>query len=253
MTPPAAEAAVVRPPVPALPSRRRTQVRHPRRVSGPARPSARAASAAGPAVALPRAPVVRRRRREGQGLALRTVDALSTVSRSALLDRLIRSRAWIGLIAVSLIGLVAMQLLALHLNTQVGRVLAREAGLQRQNTQLSIAASEDTSGSVVEPAGAAAGMTVAPSGSLRFATASPSTIPAAVAALQAPLQPALGSSEPSSAPTPTPAGEATSSAVPTGEVQAGSSTNATSSSPAVVSSTGGAAETGASSAPTGGG
>lgn len=269
MTPPARAAVAARSSMPAAPARRHTPVRNPRRVSGPARPAPRGAHTAAPAVALPRAPIGRRGSREAPGLALRAIDAVNGISQSTLLDRLIRSRVWIGLIASSLIGLVAMQLLVLHFNTQVGRALTREAALQRQNTQLSIAASQDSAGSLVEPAAAAAGMTVAPPGSLHFLQASPSDVGAAVAALRAPLAqeapageastPATSASEMSSsvggstgeASSATgPAGEPSSSTASTSEAPAaGATTGASSSSPAVASSTGAATpETGASGA-----
>jgi hypothetical protein len=215
MTPPPAEAAAVRAPVPALPGRR-TPVRHPRRVSGPARSRPRARATGAPALAPPSPRIARRRADRTPGLALRAAGALDGLSQSALLDRLIRSRVWIGLIAFSLIGLVAMQLLALHLNTQVGRVLAREAALQRQNAQLSISASQDSAGGVVEPAAAAEGMTVAPSGSLHFVTVSPSDAAAAIVALRAPLQQAPAAGEAVS-PAPTSAGEASTTPTSAGE------------------------------------
>jgi hypothetical protein len=164
----------------------RVAVRHPRRLSGPARAAAMRPTAAGAApVALPR---VRSKPPLGvPGLALRMIDAVDRLSRSALLERLIRSRVWIGLLAFSLIGIVAMQLLILKLNTDVGHVLARATTLQRENTSMQIADSQTSAGSLVEPTAAAAGMTVAAPGSLHFVSVSRSDLARAASALSAPV------------------------------------------------------------------
>jgi hypothetical protein len=221
VTPSAARAALpARSRPPEAPARRRTPARYPRRVSGPVRAVARPSTAGAPPLALPGIPRGARRGLETPGLAVRTFDALNGISQSALLDRLIRSRVWIGLLAFLLIGLVAMQLLVLHLNTQIGGVLAREATLQRENAQLSIADSQDSAGSLVEPLAAAAGMTVVPPGSLHFLTASSSDFRAAASALRAPLGQEAPTAE-SSTSAAASAGEASSPAtVPTGEASA---------------------------------
>jgi hypothetical protein len=177
MTPPSTAAAR------SAPASRRAAVRHPRRVSGRGQS---AATVAAPLVALP-SPRVKRRPQQTPGIALRAADALVGVSKSALLDRLIRSRLWIGVLAFSLIGIVAMQLLVLKLNTQVGRVLVREATLQRENALMRIEGSQASSGGLVEPAAAAAGMTVAAPGSLHFVAVGPDDVGRAARALQTPL------------------------------------------------------------------
>jgi hypothetical protein len=148
-------------------------MRHPRRISGPARPAPRTAP-----------------RTDDQGLALRAIGAYERVSDSALLDRLVRGRLWIGLLAFALIGIVAMQLLVLKLNTGIGATLAREAALQRSNAQLGIEAATGSGEGRIEPLAAATGMTFAPSGSVHFVASSPaSDISRAAAALAAPIQP----------------------------------------------------------------
>jgi hypothetical protein len=178
MTPPATAAArspVRAPSSPRRPASRRAAVRHPRRISGPAKPLA---ATGAPAIASPPAPLRRPRRRTQQapGLALRAIDALAGASNSPFLDRLIRSRLWIGILAFLLIGIVAMQLFVLRLNTDIGRTLVREAALERQNTLTRIADSSASAGSLVEPAGA-----------LHFVTVSPSDLLRAAAALQTPV------------------------------------------------------------------
>jgi hypothetical protein len=204
MTPPTTAAArsVAR----ATPAQRRAPVRHPRRVSGPlAGAQALAATAIpAPGVALPRRrplrPVPAPRRRPARersrgsgrgtpGIALRAIDVLERVSSSAVLDRLIRGRAWIGLLAFALIGIVAMQLLVLELNTGIGRTLTRVAQLQRENAQLGIEDSTSSAESRIAPLAAAAGMTLASVGAVHFVAASPGDVARAAKALAVPIQP----------------------------------------------------------------
>jgi hypothetical protein len=212
MTPPAASAAAA---APAIHPRRTTgprrapATRRPRRVSGPARagsnhparPQARAwtgpLQVSGPA---------------------RLAEAVAT---HRLLDRLIRGRVWIGVIAFALIGIVTMQLVLLKLNAGIGRSLVREALLQRENATLSAENSEDGAGEQVEAQAARDGMEPIPAGALRFLTAHPSSdVGKAAVALSAPVSTAT-SGEGSASSTAS-AGEAaiTPSATSTGEANA---------------------------------
>jgi len=202
MTPPASAAA--RSVHPGTRRAGRGAARHPRRVSGPARPSALAAAVALPApgIALPRerpsrpsAPArsrparpARRRAAEAPGLALRAIDAFDGLSGSTLFDRLIRGRLWIGLLAFSLIGIVAMQLLVLELNTQIGRTLQREALLQRQNAQMGIEDSASTAGDRIEPLAGSAGMVIAAPTALHFLGVGVSDVRRAAAVLATAVQ-----------------------------------------------------------------
>jgi cell division protein FtsL len=129
------------------------------------------------------------------GIALRAIDAVEGISSSAVLDRLIRGRVWIGLLAFALIGIVAMQLLVLELNTGIGRTLARVATLQRENAQLGIEDSTYSAESRIAPLAASAGMTLAPVGTIHFVAASPADVSRAAAALSTTVQaPASGQS-----------------------------------------------------------
>jgi hypothetical protein len=184
VSPPAAAPAVRARPL--APSRPLTPPRRPRRVSGPARPLAPGRVAA-PA---------RRAREQSGGLVLGTLDLLQAISRHRLLDRLIRGRAWIGLVAFSLLGIVTLQLALLKLNTSVGRSLERGAVLQRENAALGIENSELATGGRVEAAAARLGMSLVPAGTLKFLTARPREDTAfAVAALNAPVHTITGSEE----------------------------------------------------------
>ena len=146
MTPPPAAAAAARiaAATPAVHPRRAplAPVRRPRRVSGPAaEPAQRARKAASPATAVATHP---------------------------LLDRLIHGRAWIGIVAFALIGIVTMQLGLLKLNAGIGRALEHEAALQREDSALSVENSEVAAGDTVELQAAHMGMQLIPAGTLRF-------------------------------------------------------------------------------------
>jgi hypothetical protein len=122
------------------------------------------------------------------GIALRAIGALEGIAGSAVLDRLIRGRVWIGLLAFALIGIVAMQLLVLELNTGIGHTLARVGTLQRENAQLGIENSTYSAESRVGPSAVAAGMMLAPSGTVHFVAASAADVPRAAAALSTAVQ-----------------------------------------------------------------
>jgi len=158
MTPPAAAAAApaVHPQPDVVPGRRRTAPARPRRVSGPARPSPRT-----------RPSRSARPLRTG-GLALGALSALERVANHRLLDRLIRGRAAIGIVAFALIGIVTLQLGLLKLNTSIGRTLERESQLQRQNAALSVENSELTEAHRIQASAAQLGMEPVPAGALRF-------------------------------------------------------------------------------------
>jgi hypothetical protein len=110
------------------------------------------------------------------------------VATHRLLDRLIRGRLWIGVIAFALIGIVTMQLVLLKLNAGIGRSLVRETLLQRENATLSAENSEVAAGEQVEADAEHAGMELIPAGAVRFLTAhSASDMSKAAAALSAPI------------------------------------------------------------------
>ncbi|MGI8801690.1 MAG: hypothetical protein ACR2KV_05880 [Solirubrobacteraceae bacterium] len=117
----------------------------PRRVSGPARRPAPAPAAA---------PALRR-----------LVDA-------PFLDRLIRGRAWIGLVAFALIGIVAMQVALLQLNAGIGRSVQKAATLEHANSALSAEVSKLQASDLSQAGAAGTGMVFAPPGDVRYLTVS---------------------------------------------------------------------------------
>lgn len=167
MTPPPPAAAVAAPPVRV---RSRPEIHRPGRI--PPSPARRPRRVSGPAGRPARAP---------------TVSAPAVATRP-LLDRLIHGRAWIGIVAFALIGIVTMQLGLLKLNAGIGRALEHEAALQRENSALSVEDSEVAAGDSIELQAVHMGMQLTPPGSLRFLSAqgSPSaTIARALATLNA--------------------------------------------------------------------
>ncbi len=177
MSPPAAAAApavqprrTTRPVRPLAPSRR------PRRVSGPARPGRGAAQRS-----------TGSRTADG-GLALAIPSVLARLAGHRLIDRLIAGKAWIGVVAFALIGIVTLQLALLQLNTGIGRVLEREGTLQRENSALSIENSEMEAGDRVESSAARLGMQLVPTGALRFLTPRSSDPTRSVGVLSTPVR-----------------------------------------------------------------
>jgi hypothetical protein len=158
MTPPAAAAA------PAVRPRRAPVPRGPRRVSGPGR---RSPSIAPPRSTRPGAA------RAANGFALGLISAVEALAQHRLLDRLIRGRLWIAIVAFALIGIVALQLGLLKLNGGIGRALEREALLQRQNAALSIENSELAAGPRIEALAGQLGMAFASPSQLRFLDSHP--------------------------------------------------------------------------------
>jgi hypothetical protein len=104
--------------------------------------------------------------RDGLHALLRVVD-------HGLLDRLIRGRLWIGLIGFALIGIVAMQLVVLRLNTDIGKGLEHKANLQREISALQVASSALSAGERIQAEAARRGMQAVPPGGIQFLTARP--------------------------------------------------------------------------------
>jgi len=201
MTPP--PAAVAARTAPAVHPRRAplVPVRRPRRVSGPA--------------ARPARPALKARR------ATSTASAVAT---HPLLDRLIHGRAWIGIVAFALIGIVTMQLGLLKLNAGIGRALEHEAALQRENSALSVENSEVAAGDTVELQAAHMGMQLIPGGALRFLSArGAGDLARAVSAARTPASAVSSTASPAS--TGTPESTATASGTESGTETTPSSTS----------------------------
>jgi hypothetical protein len=121
--------------------------------------------------------------------------ALAWVLAHPLLDRLVRGRVWVLVISFALIGIVAMQLWVLKLNSGIGRAIEHEALLQRENAALSIENSALASGFRAEARAAGAGMVPIPPGGATFLTSrGQRDVREAARVLKQPLQNVLASS-----------------------------------------------------------
>jgi outer membrane biosynthesis protein TonB len=154
--------------------RRRPAPRSPRRVSGPTRPPRAAlAGAGGAAVARP-------------PLSLRLGRRAMRVGDARVLDRLVRGRAWIAIVAAALIGIVFMQVSMLKLNAGVSRAVTAADTLERQNSSLRADISKLDSGERVQDAAANLGMTTRPAGDVRYLDAERASAARAAASIKPP-------------------------------------------------------------------
>ena len=134
-------------------SARRADLRHgsvraPRRVSGPLRPH-------------PVAPVP----------STHGFDRVRSIPDSRVLDKLLRSRAWIWLIGIGLGGIVAMQVSMLKLNAGISRAVEASATLERQNAELEGIVAQLASGQRIRTAARNRGMVLPEAGSIGFLNA----------------------------------------------------------------------------------
>jgi hypothetical protein len=88
-----------------------------------------------------------------------------------LLDRLIRGRIWIGIIAFALIGIVAMQVAVLKLNTGTAGALEAKSTLMREISAAEVASSTLGSGAHIEAEAARRGMVMAATAPVGILTA----------------------------------------------------------------------------------
>jgi hypothetical protein len=130
--------------------------RHHRRVSGPVRP--RAVPAAGVAAGA----AVRGRQRTS------AFERLRALPEHRYVDKLLRSRAWIVVVALMLGGIVAMQVSLLKLNAGISRAVQTSATLERQNADMQDTIARLSSSERVRTAAAKAGMVAPPAGDVGF-------------------------------------------------------------------------------------
>src|SRR3954470_14102283 len=123
--------------------------RHHRRVSGPMRPI--------PAGTAVPAPSRSRQRTSAFG-------RLTKLPEHRIVDSLLRSRAWIVLVAVLLGGIVAMQVSLLKLNAGISRAVEASSTLERQNADMEDTIARLSSGERVRDAAVAKCMVAQPVG-----------------------------------------------------------------------------------------
>lgn len=153
MTPPGANGATVRRPI---------APHVPRRISGPANPPAPARR--GDHRPPPRATTPNRIRRRRWLIALPRLAGQFAVAlpESRALDRLIRGRAWIALIATALVGIVYLQVSLLGMNQQITHDVSAAQSLEAQNTVLQSQIAQAAAGGRIQDVAARAGMVMPP-------------------------------------------------------------------------------------------
>ncbi len=153
MTPPATIAARH----PTRTTRRAPTQRPPRRVSGPSRPKRDPRASVTGATAVARPP-----------LAMRLGVRAMRVGDARVLDRLVRGRAWIALVAVALMGIVFMQVSLLKLNAGISRAVTAADTFDRQNSSLREEISRLDSGERIQAVAAKLGMVTPAAGDVHY-------------------------------------------------------------------------------------
>ena len=131
--------------------------RPPRRISGPSRPKRDPRASATAATAVARPP-----------LAMRLGARAMRVGDARLLDRLVRGRAWIALMAIALIGIVFMQVSLLKLNAGISRAVTAADTFDRQNSSLREDISKLDSGERIQAVAAKLGMVTPAAGDVHY-------------------------------------------------------------------------------------
>jgi hypothetical protein len=168
MTPPASATT----PHTGRPTRRRPAQRPPRRVSGPARRPRTAAPGGAVAAAPP--------------LGLRLTRAGGRIVDARFLDRLLRGRVWIALLALGLMGIVFIQVSMLSLNAGISRGIASAETLHRQNATLRGDISQLDASARIADAAKSFGMVQPAAGSVRYLDARKANGAAAARGIRAP-------------------------------------------------------------------
>lgn len=139
------------------------------------------------------APRITRRR---PAHATRGARALAFVRRlpdHSLTDRLVRGRAWIPLLGVLLVGIVALQVSILRLNASMGRAIEQGTTLQTRNGQLRAQVASLGAVSRIERIGSAMGMVMSTPSQISFLAPGSGRVRAkAIANMTAPTATALG-------------------------------------------------------------
>jgi hypothetical protein len=111
---------------------------------------------------VPVGPAVRTRQRTS------AFERLRALPEHRFVDQLLRSRAWIVVVALMLGGIVAMQVSLLKLNAGISRAVETSATLERQNADMQDAIARLSSGERVRTAAAELGMVAPPAGNVGF-------------------------------------------------------------------------------------
>jgi cell division protein FtsL len=211
---------------PARTTRRTPNHRPPRRISGPSRPKREPRASATAATAVARPP-----------LAMRLGTRAMRVGDARVLDRLVRGRAWIALMAMALIGIVFMQVSLLKLNAGISRAVTAADTFDRQNSSLREEISKLDSGERIQAVAAKLGMVTPAAGDVHYLDGRGANGARAAASIKPPkpvtssVAPAAATSAPTAAattpaPATTAAAPATTNPAPAASAAAPATTNA---------------------------
>ncbi|MFZ1996648.1 MAG: hypothetical protein WAU75_21220, partial [Solirubrobacteraceae bacterium] len=117
---------------------------------------------------------------------LRTAAYVRALPDHALLDRVIRGRAWIPLLGVLLAGIVAMQVEVLKLNAGIGRSLERGSALQAQNELLRAGVARLSDEQRIERIAAQMGMLMPAPEQLKFVNGGAVSVERSLSSIHAP-------------------------------------------------------------------
>ena len=215
MTPPASIAA--RHPTRTVP-RGPGAPRPPRRFSGPSRPKRDPRANATGATAVARPP-----------FAMRMGTRAMRVGDARVLDRLVRGRAWIAIMAIGLIGIVFMQVSLLKLNAGISRAVTAADTFDRQNSSLREDISKLDSGERIQAVAAKLGMVTPAAGDVHYLDGRGADAARAAAAIKPPdpVKPTVAAPAPTStAPAATTTAPVTSTAAPATATAAAATTSA---------------------------
>lgn len=90
------------------------------------------------------------------------------VGDARVLDRLVRGRAWIAIVAVGLLGIVFMQVSMLRLNAGISTAVSQAESLERQNSTLRQQITQLGSDERIQAAATQLGMTMPAAGDVRY-------------------------------------------------------------------------------------
>jgi len=182
--------------------------------------AARARALAAPAPAPLRPPIAPRRVsgpvRRGQPAA-RPQGAIVRVLDAPFLDRLLRGRVWIALVAFALLGIVAMQVTMLRLGASIGASVNRIQQLEQANQNAATNIARLEPGGTVATKAAKLGMVYPPAGNVVYLHNGPGLAGIAAASITRPTAPLVSSAQSAAltAPVNTPTSLTPSSGAPT--------------------------------------
>jgi len=131
---------------------------------------------------------------------VRSAAIVRALAGHALLDRVVRGRAWIPLLGVMLAGIVAMQVEVLKLGASMGRSIGRTTALQSRNEMLRASVASLADEQRIERLAYGMGMVMpAPDDVTFLAAASDANARQAIAGIHAPDRSSFTARSPSSA------------------------------------------------------